>query len=53
VAKSAEDAELEPVLKEIEQMGGKPGWDNAQRYADLQQEATRIRLRNARLNNVI
>src|ERR1700677_1503644 len=53
VAKSAEDAELEPLLKEIEQMGGKPGWDNAQRYADLQQQATLIRLRNARLNSLL
>ena len=53
VAKGEGDPELESVIKEIEQMGGKPGWDNAQRYADLQQEATRIRLRNARLNSVI
>ena len=53
VAKGAGDPELERVEKEIEQVEGKSGFDNAQRLSDLQQTRTFLRLRNARLNELV
>jgi len=53
VAKGAGDPELERVEKEIEQTEGRSGFDAAQKLSDLQQTRTFLRLRNARLNDLV